>query len=224
MPPDQDGEYHMASLRGKDVAALGSQPMEGAPAVWNTYITVASADDGAERVKDGRRDGRDGALRRLRRRPDGRLLRPGGRLLLVWEPKESIGAELVNETGTLSWNELVTDDVDGSKRFYGDASRLADVDVRVRRRRVHDLASAGSRAQAGATGRGRQRHGRDDRLECLARGHAELLARLLRGRRHRRDRRPSRGARRGRRRPGVRRSGGRADGGARAIRRERCSR
>ena len=39
---------------------------------------------------------------------------------MVWEPRESIGAELVNEPGTLSWNELTTDDVEGSKRFYGE--------------------------------------------------------------------------------------------------------
>jgi predicted enzyme related to lactoylglutathione lyase len=121
MPPDQDGEYHMASLRGKDVAALGSQPMEGAPAVWNTYITVASADDGADQVKAA---GGTVVMDPFDVFDAGRMAvcsDPAGAFFSVWEPKESIGAELVNETGTLSWNELVTNDVDGSKRFYGDA-------------------------------------------------------------------------------------------------------
>jgi predicted enzyme related to lactoylglutathione lyase len=52
MPPEADGEYHVASLRGKDVAALGSQPMEGVPAVWNTYVTVDDVEETAEKVKD----------------------------------------------------------------------------------------------------------------------------------------------------------------------------
>jgi predicted enzyme related to lactoylglutathione lyase len=38
---------------------------------------------------------------------------------MVWQAKGSIGAELVNEPGTLTWNELATTDVDGAKEFYG---------------------------------------------------------------------------------------------------------
>ncbi len=120
MPADQDGEYHMASLRGKEVAALGSQPMEGVPPVWNTYITVESADAAAAAV--------DAAGGKVVAEPfdvleAGRMAvcsDPAGAFFMVWEPRDSIGAELVNEPGTLTWNELITGDVEGSKRFYAE--------------------------------------------------------------------------------------------------------
>ena len=44
MPDDAEGQYFMATLRGKSVAALGSNPVEGVPPHWNTYISVESAD------------------------------------------------------------------------------------------------------------------------------------------------------------------------------------
>ena len=66
-----------------DVAAVGSIP-EGAPqmATWNTYIWVDSADDTAAKVKRGRRQRADGAVRRHGRGPDGGLRRPRGRRVL----------------------------------------------------------------------------------------------------------------------------------------------
>jgi uncharacterized protein len=120
MPPGSDGEYHMATVRAKDVAALGSDPVEGAPARWNTYITVASADDAAAAVKDA---GGQVMMEPFDVMDAGRMAvcaDPAGAAFMVWEPGESIGAELVNEPGALSWNELTTNDIDGSQRFYGE--------------------------------------------------------------------------------------------------------
>jgi predicted enzyme related to lactoylglutathione lyase len=37
---------------------------------------------------------------------------------MVWEPKQHIGASLVNTTGALAWNELATPDMDASAEFY----------------------------------------------------------------------------------------------------------
>ena len=45
---------------------------------------------------------------------------PQGAWFLVWEPKQHIGAGLVNAHGALSWNELGSPDPDGSAKFYGD--------------------------------------------------------------------------------------------------------
>jgi predicted enzyme related to lactoylglutathione lyase len=42
-----------------------------------------------------------------------------GAFFSIWQPKSSIGAELVNEPGALSWNELNTRDLEGAKAFYG---------------------------------------------------------------------------------------------------------
>ena len=43
---------------------------------------------------------------------------PAGAVIGVWQPGRMKGAQLVNEEGTLAWNELVTSDVEGSKVFY----------------------------------------------------------------------------------------------------------
>ena len=53
MPAGSGGKYFIARLRGRDVAAVGSQPEGGPPmAVWNTYVWVDSADEAASNVKD----------------------------------------------------------------------------------------------------------------------------------------------------------------------------
>jgi uncharacterized protein len=44
---------------------------------------------------------------------------PQGAYFLVWQPKQHIGAGLVNAPGALCWNELGSPDVDGSASFYG---------------------------------------------------------------------------------------------------------
>ena len=53
MPAEAPGHYFVATIRGKDVAAIGSQ-MEGAPQqpAWNTYVWADSADDAAARAKE----------------------------------------------------------------------------------------------------------------------------------------------------------------------------
>lgn len=119
MPAESGGEYHIATLRGKEVAALGSQPMEGVPTTWNTYVTVASADETVGRVAEA---GGTTMVEPFDVFEAGRMAvcaDPAGAAFTVWEPRESIGAELVNEPGTLSWNELTTRDAEGSKAFYG---------------------------------------------------------------------------------------------------------
>jgi predicted enzyme related to lactoylglutathione lyase len=45
---------------------------------------------------------------------------PTGAALCLWEARDSIGAELVNTPGAMTWNDLVTSDVDAAARFYGD--------------------------------------------------------------------------------------------------------
>jgi predicted enzyme related to lactoylglutathione lyase len=119
MPAEAPGEYHMARVRGKDVAALGSQPMEGAPAVWNTYVTVDDVEAAAKRVKEA---GGTVHMEPFDVMEAGRmavLADPAGAVFMAWKPNQSIGAYIVNEPNTLSWNELATRDPAGAKEFYG---------------------------------------------------------------------------------------------------------
>jgi hypothetical protein len=45
---------------------------------------------------------------------------PQGAYFLAWEAKQTIGAQLVNGPGLLSWNELASPDVDASAEFYSE--------------------------------------------------------------------------------------------------------
>lgn len=53
MPGTPPGQYFVAQLRGRDVAAVSSLPPGAPPTpMWNTYIQVESADDSAQKVKN----------------------------------------------------------------------------------------------------------------------------------------------------------------------------
>jgi predicted enzyme related to lactoylglutathione lyase len=119
MPPDSGGQYFMARVRGRDVAALSSQMSPG-PVVWTTYITVDDADATAAKVA--------GAGGQVFAEPfdvfdSGRmavLADNSGAPFSIWQAREHTGAGLVNEPGAMCWNEVMTRDPDGAKRFYGE--------------------------------------------------------------------------------------------------------
>ena len=123
--PVGDGmTYSMMNVAGKPVAAISlqneMQRQSGAPPAWNSYVTVASADDAAERAKhlganviappfDVMDVGRMAVIQD-----------PQGGFFMLWEPKLHIGASLVNQHAALSWNELATADLDASAEFYSE--------------------------------------------------------------------------------------------------------
>ena len=47
------------------------------------------------------------------------LADPTGAVFCLWQAKGSIGAQLVNEPFSLTWNELMTPDVEAATTFYG---------------------------------------------------------------------------------------------------------
>ena len=120
MPPGSPGKYFSARIRGGDVAAVGSIP-EGAPqvATWNTYVWVDSADETAARVRDA---GGNVLMEPFDIMDAGRMAvfaDPEGAVFMVWQAKEHRGARIVNEHGSLNFNDLNTRDLEGAKAFYG---------------------------------------------------------------------------------------------------------
>jgi uncharacterized protein len=120
MPADSPGRYFVAQLRGRDVAAVGSQP-EQAPQtpMWNTYIWVDSADEAAAAVKEA---GGSALMEPFDVGDAGRmavLADPAGAAFCVWQPGQAKGAQLVNEPGAWSMSALNTRDPEGAKKFYG---------------------------------------------------------------------------------------------------------
>jgi predicted enzyme related to lactoylglutathione lyase len=113
--------YSMARIDGHDVAAIGPlQGPEGVPPHWNCYVTVADADAAAARARDL---GASVVAEPFDVFDAGRMAviqDPQGAMLSVWQPNTSIGATLVNVEGALTWNDLISPDIEASARFYGD--------------------------------------------------------------------------------------------------------
>jgi hypothetical protein len=116
--PAEAGGYCMCLLRGHPVAGLGPQMNPDAPPFWASYVTVADADATAATVKEL---GGSIIVEPMEVMTVGRMAvcaDPAGAVFSIWQPREHAGAGLVNEPGTLAWNELVTTDVEGAKTFY----------------------------------------------------------------------------------------------------------
>ncbi len=117
-PPEETGGYGFFLKDDKMVAGYGPQQNPGPPA-WSTYIWVTDADDTAAKVTAA---GGAVVVAPMDVMAAGRMAvftDPEGAFISVWQPGEHHGAELVNEPGSVCWNELSTRDVDGAKQFYG---------------------------------------------------------------------------------------------------------
>jgi uncharacterized protein len=120
MPPDSGVDNFLARIRGKNVAAVGSIP-EALPqqAMWGSYVLVESADETAAKVRDA---GGNVVMDPFDVMEFGRMAAftdPEGAVFYVWQANQHKGAQLVNEHGTVNFNDLNTRDPEGAKPFYG---------------------------------------------------------------------------------------------------------
>jgi hypothetical protein len=90
-----------------------------APPTWMTYVNVDNVDDTIAKVAAS---GGTVFMPGMDVMDAGRMAifaDPAGAVIGLWQPKEHLGAQLVNEPGTYCWSELITTDLDGAKAFYG---------------------------------------------------------------------------------------------------------
>lgn len=123
--------YSMATVDGRTAAGIGPLQDENMLPVWATYFAVEDADASALAIQEA---GGTVLFEPTDIFDSGRMAivaAPGGEVFGIWQAKEHIGAEVVNEHGSVSWNELMTDDVDGALKFYeaafGHVSATADM-------------------------------------------------------------------------------------------------
>lgn len=121
-PAGPDMTYTMLQVDGKDIGALyemeNERKSQGVPPNWLSYISVKSADDSAAA---GEKLGGTITMAAFDVMEVGRMaiLRdPTGAVIALWQPKNHIGARLVNEPGALCWNELATTDRKKAADFY----------------------------------------------------------------------------------------------------------
>lgn len=113
------GGYRRAQKNGKDVAGVMPLMQEGQPPAWSTYVSVADADATAAAVTA---NGGTQVAEPMDVMDLGRMAvftDPTGAFFGIWQPGTFIGAERVNEPGTVGWNELSTRDTAAAKQFYG---------------------------------------------------------------------------------------------------------
>jgi uncharacterized protein len=123
--PVGDGAYYsMMSVDGRPVGAIAPQPQAqrdaGAPPVWNSYISVEDADAAVERAKELGGTVHAPAFDVMTVGRMAVIQDPQGAYFMVWQPRDHIGAALVNAPGALVWNELGSPDLDASSAFYSD--------------------------------------------------------------------------------------------------------
>lgn len=122
--PAEFGGYAVCELNGRAVAGIGRtmapEGMPEPPTVWTSYL--ASTD--AQATQDAIVAAGGTLLAPVTDIGDmGRMLiaaDPQGAVFGVWQPGSFSGAQVVNEAGALTWNELHTSDVLAATAFYGE--------------------------------------------------------------------------------------------------------
>lgn len=121
-PVGDEMVYSMMMVGDKPVSAISPQPQQqrelGVPPMWNSYVTVENADAALEKAKELGGTVHAPAFDVMDVGRMGVVADPQGAFFEVWQPKATIGAELVNGHGMLSWNELHTSDLEDATRFY----------------------------------------------------------------------------------------------------------
>jgi predicted enzyme related to lactoylglutathione lyase len=149
MGPETEG-YGLFRKDGKQVAGIGPATDPARGTSWATYFAVDDADDAANRVLAG---GGQVVLAPMDVMDLGRLAvctDPTGAFFSVWQAGKHTGAELVNEPGSLNWNELLTTDLDAVRSFYPSVFGLTTREVPMGEAMTYTLMEVGGRAVAGA--------------------------------------------------------------------------
>jgi uncharacterized protein len=119
-PVSEGVTYTMMSIGGRNVAAVSPQgeDQKEMPPFWMSYVTTEDADAAAAKagelggtVMAGPFDVFDAGRMAV-------IQDPQGAFFAIWQPGESIGAELVNAPGALTLNQLNTPDPEAAASFY----------------------------------------------------------------------------------------------------------
>lgn len=114
--------YTMFRQDGRDVAGMGGQPpgMDGAPAMWNTYVATDDVDATLAKVEEA---GGKIAMPGMDVMTSGRMgmfFDPAGAMLSVWQAGDHPGSGIVNEPNAFAWSELLSRQRDEVSGFYAE--------------------------------------------------------------------------------------------------------
>ena len=144
--PGGGAVYAMATVDGETVAAIAPMPPgapEGRPPMWNTYIAVDDVDTEVDEVTLA---GGEVLMPAFDIGDAGRMTfiaDPTGAVVGLWQAYGHIGATLVNETGAVIWNELITDKPDLALAFYDAVVGMSNATVEMAPGQNYRLLKAG---------------------------------------------------------------------------------
>lgn len=116
---EEAGGYRIAQKSGRPAAGIGQEDQETPPA-WTTYIAVDDVDAILSKVNGA---GGQTLVPAMDVMDAGRMAVVSdatGAVFGLWQARNHKGAEIVNEPGALTWNENMTRDYDGARKFYAD--------------------------------------------------------------------------------------------------------
>jgi predicted enzyme related to lactoylglutathione lyase len=151
--PDAGG-YGLIRKDGKQVAGIGPATDPARGTSWSVYFATDNADDVAAKVAAA---GGTVIVAPMDVMDQGRMAvfqDPAGAFFSVWQSGQHTGAELVNETGSVCWTELMSTDIAAAKSFYETALGLTTRDVQASETMTYTLLEVGGRSVAGAMGMG----------------------------------------------------------------------
>ena len=117
--PEETGGYRVATKDGHAVGGVMKTMQEGQPPAWMTYMSVEDVDATTERAREA---GGSVLAEPMSVLDFGRMAviaDPTGAVFGLWQPGKNVGAGLVNEPGSMTWNELNTRDTEAARSFYG---------------------------------------------------------------------------------------------------------
>lgn len=113
--------YSMAMLDGHTVAGISQMNPEAAaqmPPVWSTYLAVDDLDAVVAEVPDSGGGVMVAPMDVMKAGRMAFITDPTGASVGLWQAGLHKGAQLVNEPGTLIWNECFTEHVESAAKFY----------------------------------------------------------------------------------------------------------
>ena len=118
-PDPQFGGHGNFKLDGRDVAGVGPAMEPGQPPVWTTYIATDDVDRTASKVTES--GGSVLPPGKLEIGPFGTMIiatDPSGAVFGVWQSGQHYGAQVANVVGSVTWNENLSRELEGNKKFY----------------------------------------------------------------------------------------------------------
>jgi hypothetical protein len=118
--PEQTGGYGFLMKDGKMIAGYGPTQSDDQPPAWHSYIKVEDADATAEAAEEAGAQVVFGPVDLPNESGRMAVLQdPTGAFVSINQQQRHPGAQLVNEPGSWTWNNLMTRDLEGAKDFYG---------------------------------------------------------------------------------------------------------